>query len=110
VTSMEPWVAILVFRFTSDAPDHDDLYREDLTVVAATDEAGARAAALAHARARECRSVNPFGETVELSLVRVVDVAPALGPIERGGDLYARHFRDLDAYRRFEPLMASTPW
>ncbi|MEJ2889918.1 DUF4288 domain-containing protein [Actinomycetospora aeridis] len=109
MTSTDPWVAILVFRSTSDAPDYETHYREDLADVRAGDEAGARQAALAHARAQEGAVVNQFGETIELSLVRVVDVAPALGPLESGGDLYARHFRDLDAYRRFEPLMASTP-
>ncbi|WP_285649530.1 DUF4288 domain-containing protein [Actinomycetospora sp. NBRC 106375] len=106
MTATEPWVAILVFRSTSEAPDYQAVYREDVTVFPAASEAEARAAALTHARARETIVVNHLGETVVTSLVRLVDVAPVLG----GGELYRRHFRDLDAYRRFEPLMASTSW
>ncbi|MHC1560320.1 DUF4288 domain-containing protein [Actinomycetospora sp. C-140] len=106
MTATEPWVAILVFRATSDAPDFQAVYREDVAVFPAASEAEARAAALTHARSRETSVVNPLGETVVTTLVRLVDVAPVPG----GGELYRRHFRDLEAYRRFEPLMASTSW
>lgn len=46
------------------------------------------------------------GEQVRWTLHRIVDIAPVLyEDVDDFTELYSRHFRDWDAYRRFEPLL-----
>lgn len=48
-----PYLAITVFEFTSDAPGHMPLYREDMTLLYAESEAQARRLAEKNARSDE---------------------------------------------------------
>ncbi len=98
-----PFVAILLYRFTSTSPTYEPLYREDVVLLYAEDVEGARAKALATAQQEVGPSENEFGQVIDLELLDVIDVAPALDDdLSDGGDLYARHFRDLAAYRRVD--------
>lgn len=54
----------------------------------------------------EAYCTNHAGETVRDRPLHVVDVAPALTDdlTTTVVDVYSRHFRDIAAYRRFDPL------
>lgn len=50
------------------------------------------------------------GSAVRWEFVQVVDVAPILDEDLTGdADLYARFFRDIRAYREFDPLLDGAP-
>ncbi|MFD9888736.1 DUF4288 domain-containing protein [Amycolatopsis sp. NPDC059027] len=103
----KPFVAVVLYESTSDSPDYRTLYREDFVLVFARDEEEARETARQRAERESGSHHNERGELITLSLKHIVDVAPALDDdLGRGGDLYARHFTDIDAYRRFEPLLS----
>ncbi|NNH72901.1 DUF4288 domain-containing protein [Nocardia uniformis] len=101
-----PYVAIVLYETSSDAADYEPLYREDIVVVYAESAAAARERAMARARAEEGGYANAAGEVITWRLKHLVDVTRALDDdLGRDTDLYARHFRDYDAYRAFEPLL-----
>ncbi|GAA4544408.1 DUF4288 domain-containing protein [Amycolatopsis samaneae] len=107
MTTEKPFVAILLYVSTSDAPGHQPLYREDIVLLYARDEQEAREAAQRHADQETGSYHNEAGDLLTLSLKHIVDVAQALyDDIDRGADLYARHFTDYESYRRFEPLLS----
>ncbi|WP_214369602.1 DUF4288 domain-containing protein [Pseudonocardia sp. H11422] len=52
-------------------------------------------------------STNDRGEQITWSMLDVVDVAPALDDrLDTDAELYSRHFRNIEAYRAFEPLLS----
>lgn len=99
-----PYVAILLFESTSPSPGYRPLYREDVALVYAEDHERAVERAREHGLAQECTVYNDLGEAIALRLLEVVDVNEPLDDDLGGGaaDLYARHFYDLDAWRRVE--------
>ncbi|MFI6867059.1 DUF4288 domain-containing protein [Nocardia sp. NPDC050406] len=100
-----PYIAIVLYETSSDAADYEPLYREDVVVVYAESPERARERVLARARAEEGSYANEAGDTITWSFKQLVDCNRALeDDLGRDADLYARHFRDYDAYRRFEPL------
>jgi hypothetical protein len=102
-----PFIAITLYTFTSDAQDFDPLYREDVSLVYAESEEEARQAVEINSRSEEGTYTNEAGANITFSRKAVIDVAEALvDDLSEGGDLYSRHFRDFDAYRRFESLLA----
>ncbi|HEX2087222.1 MAG TPA: DUF4288 domain-containing protein [Solirubrobacteraceae bacterium] len=103
------YVAVVLAEATSDADD-ERLYQESFVLVRAgsLEEATERAEELG--RAEETQYRNETGATISWSLKRVVDVNEVLDDeLDDGATVYARHFRDYDAYRRFEPLLADEP-
>lgn len=101
-----PYIAITLFKFTSDAPDHVPLYREDVTLHYAESEEEARELAEETFRSGEGTYQNAAGYNVTVTPTAVVDVATALtDDLSEGGDLYSRHFRDFDAYSKWETLL-----
>ena len=110
VTDQQMYVAVLLFRSTSPAARYEPLHREDLVLLRATSLPEARVAAERHGRAAETSYENGFGERITDRLLQVVDVAPVLSEVTSlPADLYSRHFRDLAAYRRFDPLLDGEP-
>lgn len=101
------FVAVLLFESTSPSPSYRPLYREDVVMVRATSLDSAREHVEQHGRDTGTSYTNGAGETVRDRLAHVVDVAPVLSDdlTTRVVDLYSRHFRHVDAYRRFEPLL-----
>ncbi|GGM59259.1 hypothetical protein GCM10012275_33040 [Longimycelium tulufanense] len=107
------YVAVLVYEATSDAPRRRPLYEETFVLVRAASAEQAGRKATRYGRAQETSYRNETGETIRLVLRHVVDVSPVLDDSVRGGhpgedvvEVYARHFRNYDAYRRFEPLLS----
>lgn len=97
---MHWFVAILLYRSSSDAPDYTPLYQETFVVLTANSLDHARAKAESYGRSRQASYQNEYQETITWTLFRVVDVAHTLDePIVDGAELYARHFRDYSAYQ-----------
>jgi hypothetical protein len=105
------YVALLLFESTSTDRKRPALYREDVVLLRATSEEAARHLAGAHGRAQEGVHHSAGDDTITTRLLHVVDVAEALYKDldEDTADLYTRHFRDLDSYRAFEPLLGGEP-
>ncbi|KOG86242.1 DUF4288 domain-containing protein [Streptomyces varsoviensis] len=100
------YVAIILMESAAERPGRRPLYREDVALIHAPDEATARLRAEERGRGAEAAFLNERGEMICWRLRAVVDVAAVLDEdLSHDADLYARHFRDLDAYERFEPLL-----
>ncbi|WP_033295264.1 DUF4288 domain-containing protein [Amycolatopsis jejuensis] len=101
------YVAVVLYEATSASPTYEALYREDFVLVYADSEDEAREAVRRRAERETGSYRNEEGEVITWTCKRIVDVARALDEdLTRDADLYARHFRNYDAYRRFEPLLA----
>ena len=94
------FVAVLLFESTSLAATYRPLYHEDVVVLRAPSLADAEH----YGQCAEAYYENGAGETITSRLLHVVDVAPGLNDdLTTTADLYSRHFRDITAYRQFEP-------
>ncbi|GGL32762.1 DUF4288 domain-containing protein [Nocardia jinanensis] len=101
-----PYIAITLFKFTSDAPDHVPLYREDTTLVYAESEEEARELAEVNFRSDEGSYKNEAGDSITVTPTAIIDVTASLtSDLSEGGDLYSRHFRDFEAYSKWETLL-----
>ncbi|MFR9752770.1 DUF4288 domain-containing protein [Nocardia sp. 004] len=101
-----PYIAITLFEFTSDAPDYVPLYREDVTLLYAESEEEARELAEENFRSDEETYKNEAGYNVTVTPTAVIDIVAALiDDLSEGGDLYSRHFRDFEAYSKWEPML-----
>ena len=110
-TELCAYIAVLLFESTAPTlPERSALYREDITLVRGSSETEAREEAERHARAQESTYEAATGDIVTLRFVQTVDVAPALtDDLTTTADLYSRHFRGIDLYRRWEPLLDGEP-
>ncbi|WP_158501711.1 DUF4288 domain-containing protein [Vitiosangium sp. GDMCC 1.1324] len=103
------YIAVLLYESTSESGDKEPMYQESFVLLQATNEEEARARALEHARRQDIRYESAEGKTIRWSLKHMVDVSPALDDnLKDGSELYARHFKNYDAYRAFEPLLGGT--
>lgn len=104
------YIAILLYKSSSDKPDYQPLYQESFVLIKATSLESAKEKALNHGKNESVSYTNENGETIAWSLQQVVDVNSVLyddfDSSEDGVDLYARHFRNYDAYHSFEPLLS----
>lgn len=104
------YIAIILYKSSSDAPDYQPLYQESFMLIKATSLESAKAKALNHAKNESVSYTNENGETITWSLQQVVDVNSVLyddfHSSEDVVDLYTRHFRNYDAYQSFEPLLS----
>ena len=92
------FVAVLLYRSSSDAPDYSPLYEETFLLLEAGSADEAEKKARAYARGGQVAYENEFSETISWELVRVVDVRAALYPPADESELYARFFKDYAAY------------
>ena len=67
----------------------------------------AREKALKYAKHQENSYRNIYKDTITWSLKHIIDVALVLDDsFDNGTELYARHFRNYQAYCSFEPLLS----
>lgn len=109
-STRQPYVAVLLFGSSADSDDYRPLYREDVTLLYAPSLDEARGRAEKHGHALETSFTNDRNERITWSLLEIVDVAPALDDrlddLDDAVELYSRHFRDVAAYRSFDPRLS----
>lgn len=100
------YVAILLYESSSPDPGYTPLFEEAILLLQAASDDEARTKAQAHADRSRTSFKNVLGQTIIWTLKHIVDVNVMLvdGPAD-GAEIYARHFRDYDAYRKFEPML-----
>jgi len=106
------YIAIVIYEYSSPAPDHKTLYEESWSIVDADSEEHARQKVETLAQQNEDRYQNQYGETITVKAKHIVEVAPLLyqnQTISNGTELYARHFRNYQAYCEFEPHLGGEP-
>jgi hypothetical protein len=104
------YIAVIVMASSSDAPDYEPLYEECFVLIEAVSPEEAREKALALAGERGTEYRNEMGETIRWSFHRLIDVNRLLeDSLEDGAELYARHFRNYEAYEAFEELAQNGP-
>ncbi len=110
MSSTRRYMAIVLYKSSCSAPDYKPLYEECWTIIEASSEEHARQKAHTYAQQAQHSYKNQFGETITVAFKQIVDVAPLLSDvIEDGAELYARFFRNHQAYCRFEPLLGGEP-
>lgn len=104
------YIAIILYKSSSDRPDYQPLYQESFVLIKSTSLESAKEKALNHGKNESVSYTNENGETITWSLQQVVDVNSVLYDdfdlSEDCVDLYARHFRNYEAYHSFEPLLS----
>ena len=104
------YIAIAIYESTSPDPEYPMLYEECFVLIKATSLEQAKDRAWELSKQQEHSYKNVAGSTITLSLKHIVDVASVLDEgFEDGTELYARHFRNYQAYCDFEPLLSGEP-
>ena len=104
------YIAIALYESTSSHPEQRRLYEECFVLIKATSLEEAKDKAWELGRRQEHSYKNEAGSTIAWSLKHIVDVASVLDEgFEDGTELYARHFRNYEAYCSFEPLISGEP-
>ena len=100
------YIAVIVLEMAPSSPGSKPLYQEEISVIEAASDEAARAKAIAHGKSLEDSYQNVEGETVQVGFKALIDVQEALDTEFKDGCLvYARHFRNYEAYESFEPLL-----
>lgn len=100
------YIALLLYEASSPAPDYKPLYEETFVLIQATSIEEAREKANRYALREQTSYFNGQGEEINRLLKHVVDVNAVLyETFEDETELYARYFRNYEAYRLFEPLL-----
>ena len=103
--STEYYVAIVVYESASESLDYTPLYEECITLVKASSEDEARSKVEALGKNRSIKYKNVEGKEISWSLHNIVDINPMLeDSLGEVTEIYARHFNNIDAYRKFETL------
>ncbi|WP_420759278.1 DUF4288 domain-containing protein [Nostoc sp. CALU 546] len=104
------YIAVVLYESSSNAPDYQPLYQECFVLLKASSLEKAQEKARIYAKKEEVSYKNEDGETITWSLKQVVDVNSVLyddfDSTSDGVDLYARHFRNYEAYHSFEPFLS----
>ncbi|MCF2530249.1 DUF4288 domain-containing protein [Yinghuangia soli] len=108
---MATYVAVLLAESRVSGADGaigaEPLYQESFVLLRADGAEDAREKAGAHGRGQQTAYVNAEGNTVSWTHKAVVDVSEVLdADLGDGAELYARHFRNYQAYQAFEPLLS----
>ena len=102
----EYYVAVVVYESASDSPDYTPLYEECITLIKASSEDEARSKVEELSKNRSTKYKNVEGHEISWSLRYIVDInlmlEDSLGEVT---EIYARHFKNIDAYRKFETLL-----
>ena len=100
------WFAgVLLTKSSSDRDGHKPLFEESVVVVSAINLAEAKRKIDELAAGEVTSYVAVDGARISWELLHVLDVQELRTAPEDGATIYARHFRDYEAYRRFEPLL-----
>ena len=106
-TEQSFYIAVIIYESSSDIPDYQPLYEECFVLIRAISLEEAKKKALSHAQKQEGSYQNPYEQTITWFIKQIVDVNNVLYDIgEDVTELYARHFRNYEAYCSFEPLLS----
>ncbi len=103
------YIAVIVYEITSSSLDHQPLYEESFVLFKASSEEEAQQMALQYAQQEQVTYKNEQQDDITWTVKHVIDVSPLLVQnvnFESGSELYARHFRNYQAYTSFEPLLS----
>ncbi|MDZ8186838.1 MAG: DUF4288 domain-containing protein [Nostoc sp. ChiSLP02] len=104
------YIAVILYESSSDALNYQPLYQECFVLIKATSLEKAKEKAVTYGKKQEVSYKNEEGETITWSLKQVIDVNSVLyddfDSASNGLDLYARHFRNYEAYHSFEPFLS----
>jgi Domain of unknown function (DUF4288) len=100
------YIALILFESSSNVPDRKPLYQECFVLIKANSLEEAKGKILVYGRGQEGSYQNENKEIITWSLKHVVDVNSVLYDLNNGTELYARHFRNYQAYCLFEPLLS----
>src|SRR5262245_46286203 len=100
------YIAVLLYESSSPDPGYTPTFEECFVLLRADSDEQAQARAEEHGRANVMSLKNALGQTVQWKLKHVVDVSRVLSDtLDDGSELYARFFKNYDAYHAFEPLL-----
>lgn len=103
------YIAVILLVSTSESGNKEPMYEETFVLLEAASEEEARQSALEHAHQSCARYENVEGEIIQWSLKHIVDVARVLrDEFTHGSELYARYFKNYQAYHDFEPLLGGS--
>lgn len=106
-TEQSFYIAVILYESSSDTPDYQPLYEECFVLIRAISLEEAKKKALSHARKQEGSYQNPYGQTITWFIKQILDINSVLDDkCEDVTELYARHFRNYEAYCSFEPLLS----
>ncbi|MDV2995110.1 MAG: hypothetical protein N4J56_004764 [Chroococcidiopsis sp. SAG 2025] len=101
------YIAVILFESSSSVPSDRTLYEECFILIQANSLEEAREKALLYSRQQECSYQNQDKDTITWTCKQIIDVNSVL--YDDFGDvteIYARHFRNYEAYCQFEPLLS----
>jgi Domain of unknown function (DUF4288) len=105
--SADVYVAVVVYESSSDSPAYEPLFEESFMILKASSLEEAQQKANQNATAHMSSFKNEAGDSIVWKLKHIVDVNQVLYDANTdGAEIYARHFRDYQAYREFEPLLS----
>lgn len=100
------YIAIILMKSSSPSPEYIPLYEELFVLIIADTLHNARQKAIAYGTNQETDYYNENKWFISLRMKKVIDVNPVLSDtIKDVTELYARHFKNFDAYRNFEALI-----
>lgn len=104
---MNKYIAIMLFKASSDDPEHKALYQENIVEVTAQNETSASKAIKELATLRETSYLNDEGHKITWSLKQIVDMTEVLECEAENSvrELYARHFTDFESYKKVDSLV-----
>jgi hypothetical protein len=101
------YIAVLVYESSSSSPDYKTLFEESFMLIKASSLEEANQKAQGYANAHTCTFNNEVGDSITWKLKHIVDVNQVLYDVDLdGAEIYARHFRNYQAYKEFEPLLS----
>lgn len=97
------YIAVILYEAQVDAPDYQPIYQESFVLIQASSHQEAETKASSYAQQQQTSYQNEYHEVVTWSVKQVVDVNSVLtDTFEDGAELYARHFKNIQAYNTFE--------
>lgn len=105
------YIAVVLFESSSNVADCKPLYEECFVLIKASSLEEAKEKTLAYSHGQEVSYQNENQETITWSLKQIVDINSVLydefnNNLNNGTELYARYFRNYQAYCLFEPLLS----
>ena len=101
------YIAVILFESSSNVPDYKPLYEECFVFIKANSLEEARDKALVYGHEQQGSYQNEDKDIITWSLKQIVDVNSVLyDEFNNGTELYARHFRNYQAYSLFDPLLS----
>lgn len=101
------YLAIVLYESSSPDPNYKPLYEECISLIEADSDAHARQKVEKLAIDSQTSYQNQFGQTLHQTIKHIIDVAPLVDEkLQDGATLYARFFRNYQAYHDMEPLLS----